>query len=191
MESPLRIESFEGLGRAKQEIIGQTEVGRFEASGMLTSEQVAAYLRTELPLSHLDGCPSIFYEPTAPQFSNSSTLAFFTIASHEIKIGPVERFEDAEDMLGTIVHEVGHNVHENIINQHPDLAAAWEHIHGGKFAEIFGDGFVSDYARTNQYEDFAETYRVYVRDPELLQVINPEKYNFMYNYVFGGREYPQ
>jgi hypothetical protein len=50
-------------------------------------------------------------------------------------------------------------------------------------------GFVSDYARTNEYEDFAETYRVYVYEPEVLRFYNPDKYEYMRQVVFDGREY--
>lgn len=52
-----------------------------------------------------------------------------------------------------------------------------------------GTGFVSPYARTNIYEDFAETYMNYVRDPQRLLFCSPEKYEFMRNEIFSGNEY--
>ena len=59
-----------------------------------------------------------------------------------------------------------------------------------EISEWLSGGFVSEYARTNQYEDFAESYKAYVRDPELLQFMNPEKYVFMRDEVCVGQEYP-
>jgi hypothetical protein len=52
-------------------------------------------------------------------------------------------------------------------------------------------GFVSDYARTNEYEDFAESYLAYVRWPQTLLTFSPVKYEFMRAEVFLGKEYPR
>jgi hypothetical protein len=52
-----------------------------------------------------------------------------------------------------------------------------------------GQGFVSDYARTNKEEDFAESYMAYIRYPQILKAANPVKYKFMRQHVFGGQEY--
>ena len=49
--------------------------------------------------------------------------------------------------------------------------------------------FVSDYAQTNEREDFAESYMTYVHDPGYLKATSPAKYMFMRQYAFKGREY--
>ena len=49
--------------------------------------------------------------------------------------------------------------------------------------------FVSAYARTNPFEDFAETFREYRYHGSSLKAYAPEKYAFMKNYVFDGLEY--
>jgi len=73
----------------------------------------------------------------------------------------------------------------------PDLAVRWEQLHAASIgrAWIDGLGFVSEYAKTNQFEDFAESYMTYIRDPETLLFASPEKYQFMRDEVFFGREY--
>ena len=67
----------------------------------------------------------------------------------------------------------------------------WNDLHAESMVQYNeeGTGFVSDYARTNQSEDFAESYAAYIRDPEGLAFQSQEKYDFMRDYVFGGREY--
>jgi hypothetical protein len=170
----------------------KTEVSNFNESGLLTDQQLADYLGKILPASHFEKCPSIQHDPTDLEFSEDpSCLAYFNRESHAIKIGPAERFdtaqpETADGILGTTVHEVGHNVHENILGNNPGLAAQWGQIH----SQSGGNEFVSNYAREGGvYEDFAESYRAYVHEPEILKFRSPAKYEFMRSNVFGGREY--
>lgn len=49
--------------------------------------------------------------------------------------------------------------------------------------------FVSEYARTDPYEDFADSVIAYFADPEVLRRRSPEKYAFMRDRVMGGKEY--
>ena len=172
------------------ELVGQTEIGGFEQTELFSNEQIADHLRQELPITHLEGCPSISYEPEHENFnpwSGAGVLGFFELDSHEIKIGPMDRFESTRALLETVTHEVGHNLHFNLIQNNPELVGQWERLF--QDSNISGEGFVSQYARTNAYEDFAETYKVYVHDPDYLQFMNSEKYEFMKNEIFYGREY--
>jgi hypothetical protein len=173
------------------ELVNYTEVGKFEASGLLSNQEVGNYLRETLPPSHLENCPSIEYKSEYCQ-GYPDALGTFDRLNNEICIwGPVERFEGAGEMLETVTHEVGHNVHENIMTQHPEVAEKWNQLNEQSW-ETFaqdGTGFVSDYAQTNVYEDFAETYMTYVRDPEKLSFYSPEKYEFMRSEVFSGTTY--
>lgn len=174
------------------ETVGHTEIRDFEASHLVTTEQVADFLSETLPSTHLENCPSIEYE-TDPNPLYPDALGLFDSLTHEIHIhGPAERFENAGILLEVITHEVGHNIHHNLIADHPEVAERWAELHTQSWEQYFQDrtGFVSDYARTNVYEDFAETYQFYVRDSELLQLVIPEKYEFMQQEVFSGREYP-
>lgn len=185
------IETSPETGLGTIELVNYTEVGNFESCGLLTNQEVADYLRDTLPPSHLENCPSIQYQ-SEYNADYPNAIGSFDPMNSEICIwGPAERFEGAGGMLETITHEVGHNVHENIMAQKPEIAERWSQLHEQswqKFAQD-GTGFVSDYARTNVYDDFAETYMTYVRDPEKLSFYSPEKYEFMRTEVFPGTTY--
>jgi hypothetical protein len=49
--------------------------------------------------------------------------------------------------------------------------------------------FVSNYAKTNSAEDFAEAVSTYLLQPHKLKKLDPNKYNFVKTYVFGGQEF--
>ncbi len=49
--------------------------------------------------------------------------------------------------------------------------------------------FVSDYSSTAPAEDFAEAAAHYVYYPNKLKAVDPEKYDFIKNKVFGGKEF--
>ncbi|HVY60125.1 MAG TPA: IPT/TIG domain-containing protein, partial [Planctomycetota bacterium] len=61
-------------------------------------------------------------------------------------------------------------------------------------SEPFGlrsfNGFVSDYARTNHREDFAETCKFYWLSPDELARVSPAKFAYMRDRVFGGLSSP-
>lgn len=52
------------------------------------------------------------------------------------------------------------------------------------------NGFVSDYARTDDREDFAESVEFYWLAPDELRRVSPAKYRFMRDVVFGGEVSP-
>jgi hypothetical protein len=173
---------------AAVEMVGYTRIGNFETSRLISGEHLAEQLR-ELPLTHLENCSSIRYEPESSYFStNPLTLAFFESDAREITVGPAKRFESENELLETVTHGVGHNVYEDILNQRPELTEQWTDLHTQSQAAFSNGegGFVSDYARSDVREDFAETHKMYVHDPEYLRFVNPEKYEFMRNQVFSG-----
>ena len=49
--------------------------------------------------------------------------------------------------------------------------------------------FVTDYAKTNPIEDFAETLSDYIIEPENLLLRAPEKYDFMKKNIFANQEF--
>lgn len=185
------IETSPETGLDTIELVNYTEIANFEGCGLLTNKEVADYLRETLPPSHLENCPSIKYQSEYNQ-DCPDALGTFDRTNNEICIwGSPERFEGAGGMLETITHEVGHNVHENIMAQKPEIANKWSQLHEESWTTFTQDGmgFVSDYARTNVYEDFAETYMTYIWDSEKLLFFSPEKYEFMNNEIFAGIKY--
>lgn len=170
---------------SETEFIGHTEVSAFDNCELLTTEEVCSHLRENIPQSHLEGCRLVQYDPQHIEFYlNSSYMAFYEIYEHEIRIGPSERFDGSGEMLETITHEVGHHVHTELFSANPELAEKWGELHDECDC-------VSAYAETSVYEDFAETYAHYICDPEYLEVVSPEKYAFMRDDVFAGREYQE
>jgi len=187
------LENLGAAGDESKEFVGTTEVCNFEGCGLLSNEQLANYLNETLPPSHLEGCPSITFDPNNREFIlSSNTLGFYECGSHAIHIADETRFsEGSEGVIDTVTHEVGHNAYAEVIETNSGLEAKWQALNAESWQELQmdGTGFVSDYAMTNKYEDFAESYRAYVRDPEMLQVLSPDKYSFLRDYVFAGREY--
>lgn len=58
------------------------------------------------------------------------------------------------------IHEMGHAVQDLFINSSQN--ARWRELHRRSGKDL--DNFVSDYARTNDHEDFAETFATYIDD---------------------------
>lgn len=173
--------------------VGRTEIRGFEGCHAIESEDLAAYLTELIPPSHLEGCPSIEFDPRNPAFlEEPGTLGFFECDSHAIHIASEDSFPDGiEGLLDTVTHEVGHNTHAALMDTSPGLAGEWEEMYASTLRKNRGDdlGFVSEYAKTSQFEDFAESYMTYVRDPGTLMFVSPEKYQFLRDHVFYGREY--
>jgi len=160
------------------------DISDFEASRSLTDEQVQIYLRQTLPLTHLDNCLGIRFISKPSTDHDTFTAGRFLPLFRQISVyGTIDVLQSADELLDTITHEVGHNAHYNIRLDNWELALQWTELHKQN------RGFVSDYARTNEFEDFAESYWVYVRNPERLKATSPEKYEFMRQHVFTGQEY--
>lgn len=173
------------------EMIEDTKIHGFEGTQEIDNKEIADYLRETVPSEHLDSCPEIVYDPKEDAFQDPNCLGVCYLDSNRIAIASEERFEDYDSMLDVLTHEVGHNEHSLIEKLDSDTAAKWEELYSASMENYNGLGFVSDYAMTDCHEDFAESYMTYIRDPELLKVMSPEKYTFMKYNVFDGREYGQ
>ena len=160
----------------------------FEKSEILGNEDVAEHLSTELPEEHSDVKRVKEIEYTDEYVGDERTYIAGRCITDEHGVSKIEinrqspeGSHDAEEMRQTITHEIGHNVYYNLSEEQR-----------GEWREIYDDSarrqFVSAYARTNEQEDFAESYRAYVHDPERLRRRGLAKYKFMHHYVFKGRE---
>lgn len=169
-----------------------TNVNGFEGCKDYSNEMISDYLSEVIPHEHFTDCPSITYNPENPMFvGDASVLGVYNIATHEINIADESRFENSDGMLDAVVHEVGHNAYSYLEGHSPEVTNEWDRIHEASYGQYqnTGLGFVSTYAQKDKFEDFSETYNSYIRNPELLQFMSPEKYEFMRDYVFDGREY--
>ena len=99
--------------------------------------------------------------------------------------------QSPQTVLDTVTHEIGHNVYFNLWREDFDFDRRWDAIHrqAKEIHGATGAGFVSNYAQTDRYEDFAESYLAYIRYPAILQAVSPEKYEYLRREVFAGREY--
>jgi hypothetical protein len=160
-------------------------ISDFEASGLITNEEIENYLRQTIPLTHLDRCQRIKYIPKLVDVRATPASGRFIPLVRYISVYAVQGSQGPADILDTLIHEVGHNVHYNMRIDNLELANHWEELHKQDL------GFVTDYARTDEFEDFAESYRTYVREPQILLLYSPVKYEFMRVEVFAGQEYPR
>ena len=164
-----------------------TTIRGFGDSGVTTDEAVEQYLRNTLPLHHLDHCRAIKYIAVDAAVHSTPIAGNIIPVYREINIYSHGAFESEDFLLETLVHEIGHNVHYNIRRDNFDLDVKW--------AELFRQSekdrklFISDYAQTNKFEDFAETYMFYVLNPDFLILVNPDKYEYMRLEIFNGQEY--
>jgi hypothetical protein len=169
-----------------------SDVTNFETSGVLTDEQVRQYLRQTIPLNHLDNCRGITYVHTLAKIHGTEISGSTVPVYRKINVFQVAApFQTTQYLLDTLTHEIGHNVQMNIRRTEPQWDKEWNTMYKQSLQTFAatGQGFVSDYARTNASEDFAETYMTYVRYPQILMAANPAKYEFMRQFVFGGQEF--
>lgn len=164
----------------------------FETSGLVTNEEIQNYLSQTIPASHLDNCRVIEYQPRLVGYHATPVAGSFTPMFRQIYVyATSEEFHTTENLLDTLVHEVGHNVHYNLWRKDWGLKGRWADLYEQSKVNFAREnlGFVSEYALSSDFEDFAETYRTYIRDPQLLRFVSPEKYEFMRQEVFEGKEY--
>lgn len=111
--------------------------------------------------------------------------------------------------VATLAHEYGHKIGEYIPSQ-DDVFFSRQDIQFGQISFDFSqnpqnssifvrqnnDGeFMSQYAKSNNFEDFAESFESYVligkifRERAKSNIYLQQKYDFMKNKVFGGQEY--
>ncbi len=112
-----------------------------------------------LPKAHLKWLTHIVFDPSGfyrrsyaqPKINTSNILGEYQqVPTFYICIN---RFRSLDEFQHVLIHEVGHHVYQQFLK--PIERKKWLLLHR-KF-----DGFVSDYARTNAEEDFAESYAAY------------------------------
>lgn len=172
------------------------EVSGFDEYSELSNQDVDTLIHTLIPEGHLDNCGNIICNPNDPHWIETPGSVGYHVEYAdgrpcEICLAGAEALEGASSSeLEVLCHEIGHNAYNNL-----SLAAQlqWADLHTESIElyEQTGLGFVSSYAHTNLFEDFAETYAIYMTNPDLLQFVSPEKYEFMQEQVFGGVEYGQ
>lgn len=190
-----RIEQRFRDGREQHRVFCVPRVEGFEKSGLVTNEEVKKYLEI-FPERHCNSITMDSVKYSGEYISEKDkvelahwedTKPFPGMEIHHKDITINRQLPDGnvdvEVLKDSIAHEVGHQVHRVSLDRSD--WNKWTMLSGDRPA----DKCVSDYARLNHQEDFAESYMAYVRNPESLLNVDPEKYNFMRDSVFDGREY--
>lgn len=124
-----------------------------------------------LPLKHVNDVKSIRMVPEIPNphpnyVTNGNARSL--VVSNQINLSRKELYTP-EKLRGTLTHEIGHT---SDFSTRPFGILPNRSSH-----EPYGEGpHVTNYAETNHYEDFAESYEEYHIRPENLREKTPEKY---------------
>ena len=170
------------------------EVRGFNRSGVISDQEAKDYLGETSPPEHIkpESLNSIEYVDMYVPHKDGTVLGAteynpFTDTSRiEIYRQEAGGSFDRAKMQRTIAHEVGHSVYFDLgFPAETPRQQAWQELS----AKSSPDGYVSEYAKTAVDEDFCESYATYIHDPERLAEVSPDKYNFMRDHIFRGRQY--
>ena len=139
---------------------------------------------SRLPNFHLQGLNEIHYDPLRTEqklrllfdkkYSNPRAQAELNQNARQITIFQAD---SRSQLLHSLYHEIGHYVFHVIIDS--TMRKEW-------VTKVSRSGsYISEYAKTNASEDFAESYATYVLPPTKLALI-PTKNRFMRETVFKG-----
>lgn len=152
--------------RAFPEIIYPTIYGATPAE----KAQIIGFL-DEMPLHHVSGVRSIRMVPEIHTHKENWIVngrAHDLDVTNRIQLSR-KSLTTPEKLQRTLIHEVGHTV---------DYETQTFDLYGERSTkEPFGTGpHISEYAKTNNREDFAESFEEYYVNPEKLKETAPEKY---------------
>lgn len=107
-------------------------------------------------------------------------------------------FSEPERTMRTVVHELGHCIHWRFMTTSPSRALEFGGFSWVNVVNFAGDnglkswnGFVTNYARTNFREDFAEAAEFYWVAPGELRRTHAGKFAYMRDHVFEGVVSPE
>ncbi|HIC88831.1 MAG TPA: hypothetical protein EYP04_05470, partial [Anaerolineae bacterium] len=158
------------------------EVRGFERSGLMTNREVGDYLSETFPPEHVgpESLKRVEYVDMYVPHKDGNVLgmtdySFFTDTSKiEIYRQESDGSVDRAEMKRTIAHEVGHSAWNDMgWHELSPRQQTWAELSANSAPEEY----VSEYAKTNVQEDFAESYATYIHDPELLREVSPDKYD--------------
>lgn len=105
---------------------------------------------------------------------------------------PEMAYQDDEYKTYTTVHEIGHvlGASLNLDSSKEWTSISWEYSQEqNRVLRKSPQAFVSNYAKVDFFEDFAESFAAYRFSPEKLKAASLKKYNFMKEKVFSGFEF--
>jgi len=95
---------------------------------------------------------------------------------------------DLKRLATTLVHEISHSLDDEQPGPYQDwLALSGWFQTDGHWLPTRNLGFVNEYAQGHPKEDFAESFTLYVLDPDRLRLASPEKFFFMEKLFAQGK----
>lgn len=165
----------------------------FDEYSDLSKAEVEGIIKDLVPEDHLEKCENITCSVDRALWDAfPEALGLYNIETRDITLASSKVFDiTGENEIEVLFHEIGHNAHAVLMDHNPEAASEWAELHESTLETnaLDGFGFVSEYAKTDVYEDFAESYSQYIANPALLEFMSPEKYAFMKTQVYDGREY--
>lgn len=170
--------------------VGYTEIDNFADSGFTDSKEVGDFIHDNIPPEHVEGINNVeFVNDQSAYEQGLMGMWESDLFTGEASID-VYPHDDRGELYDTIAHEIGHNAEAIIGEQNPELVESWNQLHEQSWSDHTLSGgeenpFVTPYAMESPEEDFAESYAYFVNDPDFLQFVSPDKYDFMATHVFS------
>ena len=182
MPGKLKVQQFRGRF---QESTGRLNLvlSGFHKQNIVTTDEIVEAINA-LPACHIELLQIIKYDPhrkmqrltawlTGKSEKRSVTAAYYNFDPPGIML---YQFSNLVQFYRMLYHEIGHYVQFRVIHQ--SSRDKWIHeIHPAS------SGYVSEYAKTNAAEDFAESYSFFCVYPNELAKY-PEKMKFMAEEIF-------
>lgn len=162
------------------------ELNNFSAQDIITIDEILSIINA-LPDAHIAGIKNIRYDPARTTFLPSFFRRLFTKAPNYVKGVFIQNkreiviyeFSSKPMCVHILLHEIGHFVFTLVLASH--LKKEWVTTIHRKAP------YVSDLAKQNANEDFAECYSMYLQQPDKLKM-NDKKFTFMREHVFNHEQ---
>ena len=161
-------------------------IANFDRQHIVTKEQVVTTVQ-RLPPSHYSGIRAIRYDPHRTLATNLSFVQQKSYSQRtkglyyheqELSVIIIFQFKTMAQFYHILYHEIGHYVFLRALTQ--EQRNKWFYSIRPREQKC-----ISDQARQNSREDFAETYAYYCTASSHLQVV-PYKATFFRDIVFSG-----
>ena len=161
-------------------------VAGLKQSGPTGDFDLQLFLETNIPGPHLVQLEVVEYADATELLGEDALVGALTCLPQRkvtlsIYFQNPNTAQDEHMLKQAVAHEVGHNVHSNVLDH--EARSLWEEVsaRGGSGRRV------SEYAREGASEDFAESYAFFLTDADALRDVSPEKHRFLRDRVFKGR----
>lgn len=175
-DKPILMKGLAGAGALMRSFQALPEIAYPSIYGATAAEKAQIMESLDaLPFHHVSGVRSIRMTDEIHSHRPGWTVrgrANDLDVSNRIRLSR-SALKDPAQFERTLIHEIGHTVDY----ESQDLRLFNER----STSEPFGEGpYISDYAKTNHREDFAESFEEYFVDPEKLKEQAPEKHDVIH-----------